>query len=188
MTAMTWDNENNIDEGKPFNFNFLLLGVIIVVVSIIAWISNSISNIVPSESYVIESYDNLTVEQIRIIETISQHAWARHGEMASAALDCLKRRGSTKSFKTFGFKDYSGKDIPTNLWMCLDIDGSWYSVATTAFEKIGQNKVARLITAYKVAVDNYQTVADYINALVLRWNAIPIDYSISAEQIIVKVK
>jgi len=139
-------------------------------------------------NYIIEGYYDLTPAQIRIIEIISGHAW-NHGSEPNEAFDCLGKYGSTKTFKTFGFKGSNGNFIPTNLWMCFDkVNNEWYSVVTTVFEKVGENKVARLITAYRISRDIFPTIGDYIANITTRWGAVVVNYAINAEKIYIQPK
>ena len=143
---------------------------------------------ISSQSISLYSYEGLGQAEIRIIEILSGHAWQNHGTQVNSAFDCLGKNGSTRAFKTFGFTDSkSGKLIPTNLWMCQDVDG-WYAVVTTVFEKVGNDKVARLVTAYKISSEIFPTIDDYIQHIVSKWGAVAISYSISAGQIFIQPK
>ncbi len=124
----------------------------------------------------------------RIIEIVSGHAWENHGTSVNDAFKCLNNNGSEMQFKTFGFKDgWTGKDIPTNLWLCKDGD-DWYAIVTTVFEKVGVNKIARLVTAYKVSKDIFPTIESYVQHIVSKWGAIAISYKISGGDIFLQPK
>lgn len=140
-----------------------------------------------SKSIVIYPEDTLTAEQIRIIEVVSGHAWLNHGTGVNSAFDCLGKNGSTHSFKTFGFKNKDGSDIPTNLWLCFD-GNDWYAIVTTFFEKVAGNKVARLVTSYKVSKDLFPQISDYINYIASKWGAVEIAYKINSGDIFLQPK
>jgi len=85
------------------------------------------------------------------------------------------------------FTDKYGNKIPTNLWLCNE-GGDWYAIVTTIFEKVGNDKVARLVTAYKVSKDLFPTIDKYLEYLTANWGAKLIDYSINAGQIFIQPK
>lgn len=140
-----------------------------------------------SSTIAIESYGALTPEEIRIIEVVSGHAWQQHGTQVNSALDCLGKKGSTRSFKTSGFVGQNGNQVPTNVWLCFD-GFDWYAVVTTIFENVGADKVARLVTAYKISKDLFPTLDDYLSYLKVQWYAREITYAISAGQIFLQPK
>jgi hypothetical protein len=141
-----------------------------------------------SGGFVIENSVEDYSYDARIIEVVSGHAWANHGLAVNDAFKCLNNNGSTMSFKTFGFKDgYTGKDIPTNLWLCKNGD-DWYAIVTTIFEKVGGNKIAKLVTAYKVSKDIFPTIESYITHITNKWGAIKISYAIEAGNIFLQPK
>jgi hypothetical protein len=148
-----------------------------------------LNNIVPIEQYVVEEM-TLGVMEARIIEVVSGHAWQGHGLDVNEAFRCLNTYGSTKSFKTFGFTDFNnGNMIPTNLWMCFDPKTSrWYAVVTTYFEKLGADKIARLVTAYRVGPDIFKTVEDFVGYIVSKWGAVEIPYILGQGDILLRAK
>lgn len=138
-------------------------------------------SLIEPQKYVL-SLETLSVSEMRIIEVISGHAWSQHGAEVNAAFNCMGKNGTTKSFKTTGFINSNGKSIPTNLWMCYD-GKDWYSIVTTVFERVGNDKIARLVTAYKIAKDLFPTIDDYIAYIVQKWGAFEIKYIIEAGEI-----
>lgn len=124
----------------------------------------------------------------RIFEVYSGHAWQEHGQEVNAAFRCLGDNGSSKAFKTTGFTDpLRGGNIPTNVWLCFDgVD--WYAIVSTAFEKVGGNHIARLVTAYKVSKELFPTIADYTSYLISKWGAREIAYMIEAGHILLSPK
>jgi hypothetical protein len=133
-----------------------------------------------------ETASNLTSQELRIIQVVNGHAWLRHSTEANAAFRCLDNHGTWKSYRTYGFKNADDTPVSTNLWLCKDDDGSFYAIITTFFEKIGGNTVARLITAYKVSVDLFPTIQDFISYIVLKWGAREIPYVISQGETILE--
>ena len=127
------------------------------------------------------------VSQFRIIEVVSGHAWNSHGAEVNDAIRCLNDKGSSISFKTQGFTDKSGNQIPTNMWLCFD-GKDWYAVVTTHFYRLGGNKIARLVTAYKIAKDIFPQINDFVTYAATKWNAIQISYGIEPGNIILQPK
>lgn len=175
---------SSIQYHKFPNFKaFLILFLVAIIAFSVIGIGNSNKNI-PS---IVTPYEDLSVQEIRVIEVVSGHAWQNHGVEVNSAFDCLGKNGSTKSFKTFGFTDKFGKNIPTNMWMCFD-GFDWYAIVTTVFEKIGGDKVARLVTAYKVSKDLFPTIDDFFKYIGEKWGAVAITYSIEAGKIFLQPK
>lgn len=133
----------------------------------------------PSNSIAVED-QVLTLEpaEIRIIELVSGHAWQNHGTEVNEAFRCAGKNGITRSFKTFGFFK-EGNYIPTNVWLCFD-GKEWFAIVTTIFETIGNDKVARLVTAYKVTKDIFPTIVEYVKYISEKWGAKEIKYIIEA--------
>lgn len=117
-----------------------------------------------------------------ILEVLSGHAWQNHGTEVNDAIRCLNDKGSTMSFKTYGFKDANGKPIKTNLWLCRDGD-DWYAIITTALEKVGGNRIGRLITAYLVDNKRFMVIDDFIKAIEEKWSAVQINFQIPADSV-----
>lgn len=189
MSTTTWnDVSENEYSGSP-NPVFIIIPLMLIVGLVlgVVWYFMSLQTVeaVFTGDYIIEGYVELTPAEIRIIEIVSGHAWVRHSATeVNKAFECIGKYGTSKSFKTFGFKGSKGEFIPTNLWMCLDKDTSdWYAVITTIFEKVGQNKVARLVTAYRVSQDLFPTIDDYIGHITTKWGAVVLNYAINAEKI-----
>ncbi len=193
MSTTTWTDISEV-ENTPNNNPIKIIVPIALVLAVILgfvlyFISQQTVDVAFTGDYIVDSYVDLTPVQIRIIEVVSGHAWQQHGQQVTQAFDCLGRKGSTKSFKTKGFEDLkTNKTIPTNLWMCLDDDGSWYAVVTTIFEKVSGNKVARLVTAYKISTDMFPTINDYIDHIISKWGAIGISYMLNAEKFFLQPK
>ncbi len=139
------------------------------------------------------TFSDISINEIRIIEVVSGHAWQNHGAEVTAAIRCLSNNGTWKSFRTNGFTDIGGKNVPTNLWMCQDGD-KFYAIVTTIFEKIHANfsepaYSARLVTAYLISKDVFPTVNDFIQLITDKWGAREIAYAIQAgEQILLQPK
>jgi hypothetical protein len=165
---------------------FSVLGILIITIMSCLFL---LQRVLPgvSENFVVEQQE-LTISQIRVIEVLSGHSWQMHGAEVSQAFDCLGKNGSAKSFKTFGFIDNrTNNQIPTNLWLCFD-GKDYFAIVTTIFEKIGNDKVAKLVTAYKVATDLFPSIDDFIQYLISKWQAIEINYSIEAGEIFLNPK
>ena len=73
------------------------------------------------------------------------------------------------------------------MWMCFD-GFDWYAIVTTVFEKVGGDKVARLVTAYKVSKDLFPTIDDFFKYIGDKWGAVAITYSIEAGKIFLQPK
>ncbi len=190
MSTTTWnDSSEGYSNNNPVKIVIPIAICVILILGVFLYFvgqQNVTENF--TGDYIVNGYYDLSPSQIRVIEIVSGHAWG-HGLEVNQAFDCLGRKGSTKSFKTTGFKDnITNRDIPTNLWLCQDDDGSWYAVVTTVFEKIKENKVARLITAYRVSTDLFPTINDYINHIVEKWGAIGINYALNSEKIFLQPK
>jgi hypothetical protein len=132
-----------------------------------------------TENIALQSYGELTLDQIRIINMVSNHAYKNHGENVDKALNCLNKNGSTRAFKSLKFIDSDGKILPTNTWLCLD-GKDWYIIITTIFEKIGGDKVARLVNAFELDTKIYPTIESYIQRLYTYWEAKDIDIVIKS--------
>lgn len=187
MSTTTWNDAS--DSPNPIKFIVPIVLVLALGLGVVLYfMSKQTVSVAFTGDYVIDGYYDLTPAQIRIIEVVSGHAWVRHsaGEV-NKAFECIGKYGTTKSFKTFGFKGSKGEFIPTNLWMCFDKDsGEWYTVITTVFEKIGQNKVARLVTAYRVAHEIFPTIDSYIEHITNKWGAVILNYAINAEKLYIQ--
>lgn len=131
--------------------------------------------------------DSLLAVNATIVEVVNGHAWERHGTQVNDAFKCLNDKGSTKSFKTFGMTDEKGNFIPTNLWLCYDGD-NWYAIITTALEKVGGNRIGRLVTAYMVDKTKFSTIDSFITAVTNQWRAIPINFIIEAGSVFLQPK
>jgi len=167
---------------------FTIFPILIIVLLVIAGAVYAMSLPAQSGATSLYAYEGLTAYEIRIIEVVSGHAWQQHGVQVNSAFNCLGKNGSTKAFKTFGFSDTkSNKQIPTTLFLCQDVDG-WYAIVTTIFEKVGNDKIARLVTAYKISTEIFPTIDDYIQHIASKWGAIAINYTINAEQIFIQPK
>ena len=123
--------------------------------------------------------------EFRIIEVVSGHAWESHGKEVNDAIDCLNKNGSARSFKTSGFIDQLGNQIPTNMWLCYD-GKDWYAVITTTFQKLSGNKVGRLVTAYKIAKETFPNIDSFVEYAVMKWSAFSISYIIEPGNIILQ--
>lgn len=129
----------------------------------------------------------LLVANATIIEVVSGHAWTEHGTQVNAAFKCLNDRWSTRSFQTFGFKDTNGTPLKTNLWLCFDgLD--WYAIVTTTLEKVGGNRIGRLVTAYAIDKNLFSVVDDFIAVIKDKWLAREINFVIEAGQIFLSPK
>ncbi len=189
MSTTTWNDVSEV-ENTPNNNPIKVIVPIVIICAVILgfslyFIGQQTVNVAFTGDYIVDGYVDLTPAQIRIIEVVSGHAWVRHsaGEVNSA-FECLGKYGSTKSFKTFGFKGSKGEFIPTNLWLCFDKDsGEWYTIITTVFEKVGQNKVAKLVTCYRIAKEIFPTIDDYVEHITNKWGAVILNYAINAEKI-----
>lgn len=169
----TFSNDNDFSFSMNLKPIFLIVGVIILLASIFYFYlmqTSSAATEVIDESYYFEYYDDLTPAQIKIIEVVSKHAYEKHADEVDKAFKCLKDNGSTKSFRTFGMKNKDGSDVPSISWLCFD-GKDWYSIVTTLFNKIGNDKVARLFTAYAVDKVDYPTIEKYIEYLSADWSA-----------------
>jgi hypothetical protein len=71
--------------------------------------------------------------------------------------------------------------------MCFN-GKDWFAMVTTTFNKIGQDKVAILLTAYKVIGTKFSTIEEYIRYLESKWGAVSINYAIEAERILLDPK
>lgn len=160
----------------------IVFSIIVIVLSVIG-----VGQVNKPVKSVVIPYDDLGIQEIRVIEVVSGHAWQNHGTEVNSAFDCLGKNGSTKSFKTFGFTDKFGRNVPTNMWMCFD-GFDWYAIVTTVFEKVGADKVARLVTAYRVSKDLFPTIDDFFRYVGDKWGAVSINYSIEAGKIFLQPK
>jgi hypothetical protein len=118
--------------------------------------------------------------EMHIVKEVSPHARERHGPEVIAAIECINKNGTFKSFKS-SKKEDDGSITPTNVWVCID-GNDWYALVTTVFEKVGKNKLARLVTAYKVNQVRNSTLYDYFNYL-YKGGAVDINYIISPRDI-----
>jgi hypothetical protein len=170
----------------------VMFPLFIIVIAMLAAFSGIFATSLPisanvtSSSFILEEYGALNATQVRILEVLSGHAWQKHGQEMNDALDCLKRKGSTMSFKTSGMIDDRGNPLPTSLFLCKDDNGKWFAIVTTIWEKVGADKVARLITGYEVAKHLFPCIEDYLAYVTLKWAASAIPYSISAGQIVIQ--
>lgn len=187
MATSTW---NDMNEGSSNNNPAKIIVPVVLFLAVISgfvWYFMSLQtvNTTLAEDYVIEDYVDLTPAQIRIIEIVSGHAFLKHSASeVNGAFECIGKYGTSKAFKTFGFKGSKGEFIPTNLWMCFNKEtGDWYTVITTVFEKVGQNKVARLVTAYKISDLIFPNIESYIEHITNKWGAVILNYAINAERI-----
>lgn len=162
---------------NPFGFLFVLT-LFLIAISLVFYFGISNDTSIQTETIFQSEVFPMTLEEIRIFETVSGHAYENHGSEVSQAFNCLKNNGTWKSLKTFGFMS-NGKQIPTNVWICTDgLD--FFAIVSTVFEKIGGNNVARLVTAYKVSKEMFPAISDYILYLGTKWGAIEINYIINA--------
>lgn len=181
MQTTTFQSNESTSSFKFIPFILVLVGTLVVYILVSSLIGRN------SGRSIVQEVEIPTVEEIRIIEIYSGHAWQQHGAEVNTAFRCLQDKGSTKSFKTFGFKDASGSNIPTSVFLCFDgVD--WYAVVTTAFQKVGADKIARLVTAYKVSKDLFPKIENYIDYIARNWNAVEIKYVIEAGQILLQPK
>lgn len=127
----------------------------------------------------LETDDTLLAVNATILEVVSAHTWTNHGTEVNSAIRCLNNKGSTRSFITYGFFDDRGNPIKTNLWLCKEGD-DWFAIVTTTLEKVGGNRIGRLITAYLVDKSKFLTIDDFISAVISKWNAREIQYVIEA--------
>lgn len=142
----------------------------------------------PAKTIIYTQPELLSPSQVHILEIFSGHAWEEHGLDVNKAFQCLNRNGSTRSFKTSGFfKDTNGNKIPTNLWLCFN-GKDWYAIVTTTFEKIAGNKVARLVTAYKISKESFPTIDSFITYIQENWFAREIIYQIKAGDLLLQPK
>jgi hypothetical protein len=171
--------------------NKLLIVIIVVFLAISALLAVRNINYTGGDSNTttIElTTETLTVDEARIIEIVSGHAWQQHGDEVNAAIKCLSNNGTWKSFRTSGFTDSNGKKVDASLWLCFD-GNDYYSIVTTRFIKDGGNQIARLVTAYKIAKDVFPTVEDFITYIATKWGAYEISYVIKAgEQIFLSAR
>lgn len=168
---------------------YVILLFVLIGVSIIYFTAGATFSTIKTPEYTLikdEEFATLTANQIRIIEIVSGHAW-KHGTQVNYAIDCLENKGSSRSYKTTGILNKNNSLIPTNLWLCFD-GKDWYAIVTTYFEKIGGNKVARLVTAYLIDKNIFPSIEDYIAYVTLKWGATLIDYTIEAGNIILQPK
>jgi hypothetical protein len=135
----------------------------------------------------VEENDSLLAVNATILELLNGHAYLKHGTEVNDAFKCLNDRGSTRSFKTFGFLDENNKYIPTNLWLCYD-GVNWYAIVTTALEKSGGNRVGRLVTAYLVDKVKFSDIDMFITAIKNQWRAIEINFIIEAGSVFLQPK
>ena len=170
-----------VNPSNPFGKLFWL---IVIVALVFVGVSHMGSpNTQDSSTPIALTAMDLTYDQMRIIEIVSGHAWENHGDEVNKAIKCLRNNGTLKSFKTSGFADpLTNSFLKTNLWICQDNDGKLYSIVTTAFEKVGGNQIARLITAYEIAKDIFPTLDDFVTYIADKWQAIAITYLIPAGQ------
>jgi hypothetical protein len=149
---------------------------------------NEVSQVIVTQPHFVYDAEFVAIfVEARIFEVYSGHAWQQHGDEVNKAFRCLSDKGSSMSFKTFGFKDSFGNVIPTNVWLCFD-GTDWYAIVSTVFEKVGGNHVARLVTAYKVSKDLFPNIADYVKYLGSNWGARQINYIIEAGTILISPK
>lgn len=142
---------------------------------------------IASSTVTIYQDDSLLYANATIVEVISGHAWANHGTQVNDAFKCLNDKGSTRSFKTFGMVDESGNPIPTNLWLCFD-GKDWYAIITTTLEKVGGNRIGRLVTAYLVDKSKFGTIDAFISEIKTSWRAIEINFIIEAGSVFLSPK
>lgn len=135
----------------------------------------------------IEMNDSLALVNATILDVLSGHAWQGHGTEVNDAIRCLNNNGSTKSFQTFGFLDTNGKPIKTNMWLCRDGD-DWYAIVTTTLEKVGGNRIGRLITAYLVDKKKFLLIEEFIDKAKTLWGAREISFTIEAGNVFLAPK
>lgn len=167
-----------------------ILIVAMLIMTFIVMIVPSPEITIPSSSggmITIEQDASLLVANATIIEVVSGHAWEGHGTEVNDAFRCLNDKGSTMSFKTFGFKDSQGRDLFTNLWLCQDGD-KWYAIITTTLNKVGGNRIGRLITAYLIDKNLFPVIDDFLALIKDKWNAVQINFVIEAGTVFLSPK
>ena len=131
--------------------------------------------------------DSLMSVNATIVELLNGHAYERHGVEVNAAFKCLNDKGSTKSFKTFGFIDERGNPLPTNMWLCFD-GKDWYAIVTTTLEKVGGNRIGRLVTAYMIDKVKFSDIDMFITSIKNQWRAIEINFIVEAGSVFLQPK
>jgi hypothetical protein len=174
---------------SPINVLLIALVIILVMLFFVVPPMTGIPLTTGSSSVPIMIYedDSLLAVNATIVEVVNNHAWERHGTQVNAAFKCLNDNGSAKAFKTFGMRDGNGNPIPTNLWLCKDGD-DWYAIITTTLEKVGGNRIGRLVTAYLVDKTKFATIDAFITAITNEWRAIPISFIIEAGSVFLQPK
>jgi len=159
----------------------LIITMIILFAMVLIYIPSAPEITIPSNSggTYLQLDNELLVANATIIEVVSGHAWQEHGTEVNDAIRCLNNKGSSMSFKTFGFKDWSGKDLFTNLWLCQDGD-NWYAIVTTTLQKMGGNRVGKLVTAYLIDRKLFPNVGDFVLKVKELWGAIETSFRIEA--------
>jgi hypothetical protein len=147
----------------------------------------AISNTSAVLTTTLEVDDSLLAVNATILEVISAHAWTNHGTEVNAAIRCLNNNGSTMSFRTFGFTDKKGNPIKTNLWLCRE-ENDWFAIVTTSLEKVGGNRIGKLITAYLVDKKTFFIIDDFIAVIKDKWLAKEINFVIEAGSVFLQPK
>jgi hypothetical protein len=165
---------------------FIIAGILLLVaMAFSGYMSTSYPQ--AGSTITITQSDSLLSVNSTIVEVVNGHAWVRHGVEVNAAFRCLNNNGSARSFKTFGMVDETGKPLSTNLWLCQD-GNDWYAIITTTLEKVGGNRIGRLITAYLVDKIKFPTIDSFITAITDQWRAISINFIIEAGSVFLQPK
>ena len=181
MSITTWKNSSEYSSSSN---SVKAIMAIVIFCAIILGVRLYFINIQAVNITNILLIDNtlITSSEIRIFEMNGLHSLDKHGvKVFDAAIKCLSKYGSTKSFKTFGFKN--NKEGPRSTFLCFDIENNeWYGIVTTIFK----NKTATIVTVYNVSQKVYPTIENYFEYLKRDWGAIEINYIIEASKFIVK--
>jgi hypothetical protein len=171
----------------------------VIIIGALALLMIAIMTLVPTMSAPPVSYsstggvttimedEKLTAVNATIVEALNGHAWLKHGKEVNDAFKCLNDNGSSRSFKTFGMVDEAGNPIPTNSWFCFN-GKDWYVIVTTTLEKVGGNRIGRLVTAYMIDKVKYPVIDSFIDYLKTSWRAIEINFIIEAGSVFLQPK
>jgi hypothetical protein len=153
------ETENTCSGGFGFPKFLFTLTVLIFgfLVCVFVYVNKDSIFYKPAKEEPVSSSQKIVIVGVYDIDTIqatyidlyrnSAHAWLRHQEGASKAVECLEKNGSIKSYLTH-FRNNMNNIIDTETFLCLDpISKTYYAVIMIVEEG---RRVGILVTAYEV--------------------------------------
>lgn len=182
MTILTWNIDSDKNEYHNKNYfykNTIIVLLLVFIVVELFYFFNIINS--PSVTFLTTNSSEY-LSEIKTFEMNGLHALNKHGVISvDSALKCLSKYGTSKTFKTFGFRNKSAQ--PRTTFLCFDIENNqWYGIVTTGFK----NNVTTIVTIYDVAQKTFPTIEKYIEYLKNDWGAVEINYILNAGKYFVK--